>query len=99
MSIKRKFKFVKSPWHYLGDDWNQAKWFKCFKTLQNQFQTDNIKPCHHGFIVNNIYLITPNKRWKFVGGKEWFRYETLTKLVKELNKECFNPEEELTFYE
>jgi len=99
ITMKRKFKFVKRPWHWEANNFTKSKWFQCFKTLQNQFQSDNIRPCRWGFIVNDVYVITPKKKWKFVGGKEWFTYETITKLVKELNKDCFNPEEDLTFYE
>ena len=97
--MKKQFKFVKNPWHPEGDSWNKARWFQVFKTLQRLFQSDNIRPCRWGFIVNDVYIITPKKKWKFVGGKEWFRYETLTKLVKELDKDCYNAEEDVRFYE
>jgi hypothetical protein len=97
--MKRKFKFVERPWHWQANNFTKSKWFQCFKTLQNQFQSDNIRPCRWGFIVNDVYIITPKKKWKFVGGNEWYTYETLTKLVKELNKDCFNPEKELIFYD
>lgn len=86
--MSSEFKWIEKPYHYKANrSLTKLKWLNALKGIQRYFQTNDIKKTRYGWLVNQSILISPNKRWKYVGTDEWFTYYTVRTLALELLKD------------
>jgi len=86
--MSMKFTWIDKPYHYEASrSLTKIKWLSTLKNIQKYFQTDDIKKTRFGWLVNKSIIITPNKKWKYVGTEDWFNYHTVRTLSLELLKD------------
>jgi hypothetical protein len=65
-------------------------WLSCEIKLRRHF--DDVEEDHHGFIVNNKFVVSPKKKWRQVGKGTWYRYKNIEDLITYYLKNKTDPE-------